>query len=98
LITAMVGAFILEPFVSLLMRARLPRALASFVVCVVALMILYLVGLGFYAQVVSLYRELPAYSSRIAELAEVEQGNGPGQGQDDGGRAARLEGSHLINN
>ncbi|RPI20110.1 MAG: AI-2E family transporter, partial [Acidobacteriales bacterium] len=35
------------------------------------LMILYLVGLGFYAQVVSLYRELPAYSSRIAELADV---------------------------
>lgn len=71
LIMAIVVAFILEPFVSLLMRVRLPRALASFVVCVVALMILYLVGLGFYAQVVSLYRDLPAYSSRIAELVDA---------------------------
>jgi predicted PurR-regulated permease PerM len=71
LIMAMVMAFILEPFVSLLMRVRLPRALASFVVCVVALMILYLVGLGFYAQVASLYRDLPAYSSRIAELVDA---------------------------
>ncbi len=71
LIMAIVVAFILEPFVNLLMRIRLPRALASFVVCVVALMILYLVGLGFYAQVVSLYRNLPAYSSRIAELVDA---------------------------
>lgn len=71
LIMAIVVAFILEPLVNLLMRIRLPRALASFVVCVVALMILYLVGLGFYAQVVSLYRNLPAYSSRIAELVDA---------------------------
>ncbi len=71
LITAGVIAFILEPFVVLLRRARLPRSVASFVVCVVALLALYLVGLGFYAQVVSLYRDLPAYSTRITELVDA---------------------------
>jgi predicted PurR-regulated permease PerM len=71
LISALVIAFILEPFVALLMRARLPRAVASFVVCVMALAVLYLVGLGLYAQVLSLYRELPAYSTRITELADA---------------------------
>ena len=71
LILALVIAFILEPFVALLMRARLPRAVASFLVCVTALLVLYLVGLGLYAQVLSLYRELPAYSTRITELADA---------------------------
>jgi predicted PurR-regulated permease PerM len=71
LITALVIAFILEPFVALLMRARLPRAVASFIVCVLALLVLYLVGLGLYAQILSLYRELPAYSTRITELADA---------------------------
>jgi predicted PurR-regulated permease PerM len=71
LISAVVIAFILEPVVALLMRARLPRSVASFVVCVAALLVLYLVGLGFYAQVVSLYRDLPAYSTRITELVDA---------------------------
>lgn len=64
-------AFILEPFVAALMRLRMPRALASFLVCVAALLALYLIGLGVYAQLASLYRDLPTYSSRIAELVEV---------------------------
>jgi predicted PurR-regulated permease PerM len=68
LITAVIIAFILEPFVSLLMRVRLPRALASFLVCVVALLIVYLAGLGFYTQFASLYSDLPTYSQRIGEL------------------------------
>ena len=36
-LAALMIAFILEPFVVLLMRARFPRALASFVVCAFAL-------------------------------------------------------------
>jgi predicted PurR-regulated permease PerM len=71
LITAIVIAFILEPFVGALMRIRLPRALASFVVCVMALLVLYMVGLGLYAQLASLYREIGTYSSRIGELVGV---------------------------
>jgi predicted PurR-regulated permease PerM len=71
LIIAIIIAFILEPFVGVLMRLRLPRALASFVVCVMALLALYLVGLGLYAQLASLYREIETYSSRIGELVGV---------------------------
>jgi predicted PurR-regulated permease PerM len=36
---AIVIAFILEPFVALLMRLRFPRSLASFVVCSLALLV-----------------------------------------------------------
>ncbi|HSW48608.1 MAG TPA: AI-2E family transporter, partial [Bryobacteraceae bacterium] len=71
LISALIIAFILEPFVGLLMRVRLPRAVASFFVCSAALLVLYLAGLGVYAQVLSLYRELPAYSTRITELVDM---------------------------
>ena len=39
--TAVAIAFILEPFVSLLMRIRFPRSLASFVVCSLALLAVY---------------------------------------------------------
>jgi predicted PurR-regulated permease PerM len=70
LIMAVITAFILEPFVSLLMRIRLPRSLASFVVCVIALLILYLVGLGFYTQFASLSRDLPAYGDSVAMLID----------------------------
>ncbi|MCC7175612.1 MAG: AI-2E family transporter [Bryobacterales bacterium] len=71
LISAVVLAFILEPSVVLVMRLRLPRAVASFVVCVIALLVLYLAGLGVYTQAVSIYRDLPAYSSRITELVDA---------------------------
>ncbi len=70
LVTAVVIAFILEPFVVLLMRLRLPRSVASFIVCVLALLVLYLVGLGFYTQAASVYRDLPTYSSRVTELVD----------------------------
>ncbi len=71
LISAVVLAFILEPFVGLLIRLRLPRAVASFVICVLALLIIYLAGLGLYTQAVSIYRDLPTYSTRITELVDA---------------------------
>jgi predicted PurR-regulated permease PerM len=71
LIVAVITAFILEPFVVALMRIRLPRALASFVVCVMALLVLYMVGLGLYAQLASLYREIGTYTGRIGDLVGV---------------------------
>ena len=70
LLISIVIALILEPAVCLVMRARLPRPVASFVVCVVALLALYLTGVAFYTQFLSFYRELPAYSARIGELAD----------------------------
>jgi len=69
-IIAVIIAFILEPFVGLLMRVRFPRSVASFVVCSIALMLLYLVGLGAFTQIAGLWEELPRFSQRIGEIVE----------------------------
>ena len=69
-LAAVMLAFILEPFVTLLVRIRFPRPLASFVVCAAALSMLYLMGLGAYSQLSGLAEELPKYSQRIGELVE----------------------------
>src|ERR1700684_3028711 len=63
-ITAMIAvtiAFILEPFVTVLMRLRLPRSVASFVVCGMALLFLYVMAMGAYTQLTGIYGELPTY-------------------------------------
>lgn len=70
LVFAVTIAFLLDPFVGLVMKLRLPRAVASFVVCVIALLSLYLAGLGAYTQVSVLMNDLPTYGARINELAE----------------------------
>jgi predicted PurR-regulated permease PerM len=69
-LAAVMLAFILEPFVTLLVRFRFPRSLASFVVCAAALSVLYLMGLGAYSQLSGLAAELPKYSQRIGDLVE----------------------------
>src|SRR6185503_9196841 len=69
-ICAVIIAFILEPFVGLLMRLRFPRSVASFVICSMALMLIYLVGLGVYTQLAGLWAELPRFSQRITDLVE----------------------------
>ena len=71
LILAVILAFILEPSVTLLLRLRLPRALASCLACVGALLVVYLGGLAFYTQFASFYRDMPAYSQRIGELVDA---------------------------
>jgi predicted PurR-regulated permease PerM len=72
-IVAAIIAFILEPFVALLMRIRFPRGLASFVVCVLALLFLYVIGDGAYSQLSSLYDQLPVYGQRIGDLVDNVQ-------------------------
>ena len=67
---ALTIAFILEPFVALLMRVRFPRSLASFLVCSIALALLYVIGLGAYSQLAGLYDELPKYGQRIGDLVD----------------------------
>jgi predicted PurR-regulated permease PerM len=69
-LTAMVIAFILEPFVALLMRLRFPRSLASFVTCSFALLFLYVIALGAYSQVVAIYADLPKYGERIGDIVD----------------------------
>ena len=80
---ALTIAFILEPFVALLMRIRFPRSLASFVVCSFALALLYVIGLGAYSQLAGLYDELPKYGQRIGELVDGVQQKISGHGRPD---------------
>jgi predicted PurR-regulated permease PerM len=72
-LAAVIIAFILEPFVALLMRARMPRALASFVVCAGGLLCVYLAGMGAYSQAAGLLDDLPKYSQRIGEIVDAVQ-------------------------
>lgn len=67
---AVIIAFLLDPLVSLVMKLKLPRAFASFVVCSVALLVIYLVGLAVYTEMVNLVEDLPMYSQRINLLAD----------------------------
>ncbi len=69
-IVAIMIAFILEPLVALLMRIRLPRSLASFLVCTLALVSLWVLCMGAYSQLSSLYGQLPTYGQRIADLVD----------------------------
>jgi len=72
-LTAVTIAFILEPFVTLLMRLRLPRSVASFVVCTTALLFLYVIGMGAYSQLTGLYDDLPKYGQRIGDIVDAVQ-------------------------
>jgi predicted PurR-regulated permease PerM len=70
LISAVIVAFLLEPFVVLLGRLRIPRATASFLVCALALLVVYLVGLGLYTQLADLVDDLPKYQQRVNDLVD----------------------------
>jgi predicted PurR-regulated permease PerM len=64
-------AFLLDPVVLLVMRLRLPRGLASFVVCSIGLVLLYLAGVGLYAQGQEMAADLPAFGQRVNELVDA---------------------------
>ncbi len=70
LVISVMIAFILDPFVTFLGRMRLARGAASFVVCTIALSLLYLAGLGAYTEMLTLSEDLPAYSERANELVD----------------------------
>lgn len=63
-------AFILEPVVNLFMRLRLPRGFASFLVCSLALVVLYSGALLAYSQAAGIWDELPMYSQRVSQIME----------------------------
>lgn len=71
LIVAAMIAFLLDPLVVFFMRLRMPRGLSSFVVCSIALILLYLAGLGLYLQGQQMARDLPAYGARISDLVDA---------------------------
>lgn len=64
-------AFLLDPVVLLVMRLRVPRGLASFVVCAVSLVLLYLGAVGLYAQGQEIAANLPAFGQRVNELVDA---------------------------
>ncbi len=85
LVTAVIAAMIamlLDPLVDFFVKLKLPRGFASFVVCSLALMFIYLAAVGAYTQMIAMIDDLPAYSDRINELVDgavgrvdrVEQG------------------------
>jgi predicted PurR-regulated permease PerM len=70
-VTAMLSvivALILEPFVSLLVKARFTRGIASFVVCLVAVLVLYFSGLAAYNQMSSIAGDVPAFKEHLSAL------------------------------
>src|SRR5580658_6176771 len=70
MVVAITIAFLLDPVVTAFVKLRVPRAVASFIVCSSALLILYLLGLGLYSQFSGFVDELPAYSQRMNDMVD----------------------------
>jgi predicted PurR-regulated permease PerM len=70
IVVAITIAFLLDPLVTPFLKLRMPRAVASFIVCSFALLLLYLLGLGLYTQFSGLVLELPTFSERMNELVD----------------------------
>ena len=70
LIIAAIIAFLLDPVVTIFVKLRLPRPVASFVVCSFAVALVYLLGLGLYTEFSGLAEDLPLYSQRINTLVD----------------------------
>jgi len=69
-ITAVIIAFLLDPVVAFFMRIRLSRGAASFLVCSLAVSLLYLAGVALVTELSGLTEELPQYSERISQLID----------------------------
>src|ERR1700733_1501527 len=72
-LAAIIIAFILDPFVALLIRINFPRSVSSLVVCVGAALIVSLAGLGAYSQFASLLDAMPSLSQRIGAVEDAGQ-------------------------
>jgi predicted PurR-regulated permease PerM len=72
-ITAVIISFLLDPFVHLLVRFRFPRSIAALVVCLMAGLVVYAVGLALYIQASGLVEQLPQITQRAAAMVEDTQ-------------------------
>src|SRR5271154_3968920 len=70
MVIAVIIAFLLDPVVTAFMKMRLPRAVASFIVCSIALLALYLLGFFLYTQFSGFVEELPIYSQRMNDMVD----------------------------
>jgi predicted PurR-regulated permease PerM len=64
-IIAVIVALILEPFVGLLNRLRIPRPLATLMVGLIAALALYFTGMGAYDQISGLTGDVPAFKENL---------------------------------
>lgn len=69
-IIAAIIAFLLEPLVEIFMKLRMPRGLASFLVCAIGLLFLYFAGLGLYTEGLAMADNLPAYGERLNQIVD----------------------------
>ena len=86
-IAAVIIALILEPFVGLLVRWRIPRAVAALAVCAVALLAIGLVGVATWNQLSGLEGEAPAFRDHLSTFVN---------GVSDRVRGAEDAAAHLI--
>ncbi len=70
MVVAITIAFLLDPLLKPFLKLRMPRAVASFIVCSIALLVLYLFGLALYTQFSGLVQELPTFSQRMNEMVD----------------------------
>ena len=73
-ISAVIIAFLLDPIVLFFMKLKLGRGSASFVVCSLTVLFLYLAGLGVVTEIASLAEDAPVYSERVNALAQTAIG------------------------
>jgi len=70
LISAVIITFILQPFVIGFMSWKIPRSIASFLVCSMFVLLVYFSGLGLVTQASGLVDDLPGYGKKIGELID----------------------------
>ncbi len=70
LISAVIITFILQPFVLGFMSWKLPRSIASFLVCSMFVLLVYFTGLGLVTQASGLVDDLPGYGQKLGELID----------------------------
>ncbi len=73
LLVSILAAFVLDPVVSLMERVRLPRALSSFLVLLVAMLILSLLGYLFVDRVDEFAGDWPRYSRLLKTAVQTIQ-------------------------
>jgi predicted PurR-regulated permease PerM len=69
-VTAVIISFLLDPFVNILTRFRFPRSLAALLVCLLAGLVVYAVGMALYIQASGLVEQLPRITQRAATLVD----------------------------
>ncbi|HYP07486.1 MAG TPA: AI-2E family transporter, partial [Bryobacteraceae bacterium] len=70
LVISVILAFLLEPFVLGLMRLKIPRGGAAFLVCTMALLGLYSAGFVIVTQLAEFSDDLPYYSQRVNTIVD----------------------------